>query len=497
MTKRFFLSVLVLLALTIAAGTTFGQTGDGTARLVAELYEGVITDVVSHTMDFPDGGDYVLYIQTDFPVDMEILLPGRRSFRHRATELSGNLVPLDVGREGTATLTFTVANASLETAYARSEARIMYFVVPAQRARAGRDVAIDLSDARVDADGYFYAKAFLFHAPDSTVTYDFVAEDPEHALTILVGNEVSVTGVPNFRGEAADVVGTEYTSLGGRQALLVLYDSFNSRIVPDPFTIEVAEVQRDTGPPTVLSVGAPEVGVIDESSRVITGRPTERFVFRANRYQELGVVVRSEDFDTFVTVQTPSEIVLTDDDGADGTDSLLMLMADEEGVYSIYVSSYGGDGIGDFNIMLLPAQEAFMLSDSGPDGALLPTPPPDGDRELPDLPVSEASPVIGSTTVGGRVTESSSVNSNGDLFSIYDYDHRSDGSLHISVESSDFDTYLIVTGPGGIRIADDDGGESTNSKLTIENAPRGRYLVYVGSYVGDAEGEFTLTVGAE
>mgnify|MGYP006275195865 CR=1 FL=1 len=386
MKKRIMPAVLIPLLLGVIASNVSGQTEDPSTQSILQLYDAYLSEdensrgPTSYNMYFPEAGDYVMYLQTEFPVDVEILLPGRRSFRHRATELAGNLIPLDVGGEGTATLTFNVADDSMETVYARSDASIFYLVVPAERVPAGRDIAVDMSGSRVDADGYFYASAYLFDAPDRTVTYDFVADDPEGALNIFVGNEVSFTAIPNARSDAPEIMGTEYTSFGGRQAVLVLIDSFNSEVVPEPFTLEVNEVDRYTRPPTVLSVGTPEIGVIDEQSPAITGRSTERFVLPVDRYQELGVLVSSDEIDTFVTVYTPSEIALTDDDGAEGTDSLLMLMADEEGTYSIYVSSYGGDEQGAFEILVLPAEEAFEYAGSGPGSELSPMPPPETGR---------------------------------------------------------------------------------------------------------------------
>lgn len=66
------------------------------------------------------------------------------------------------------------------------------------------------------------------------------------------------------------------------------------------------------------------------------------------------------------------------------------------------------------------------------------------------------------------------------------------GFYQIDLKSQDFDTVLLVTGPGGFRAEDDDGGEDTNSRINDELQP-GQYQVRVNGY-GGGSGIYSLEV---
>lgn len=71
--------------------------------------------------------------------------------------------------------------------------------------------------------------------------------------------------------------------------------------------------------------------------------------------------------------------------------------------------------------------------------------------------------------------------------------------LDLYLFSADFDTYLELYSPGGVRIAENDDSpifaEGTNARLqdvTLETT--GRYEIVVRGYYGDAAGPYTLTL---
>jgi len=73
----------------------------------------------------------------------------------------------------------------------------------------------------------------------------------------------------------------------------------------------------------------------------------------------------------------------------------------------------------------------------------------------------------------------------------------SDGDrVEIGMTSSEFDTFLIVTGPNGDEVVaeNDDGASGPNSATLIELPADGVYTIWAGSFSGDATGEYTLTL---
>ena len=66
--------------------------------------------------------------------------------------------------------------------------------------------------------------------------------------------------------------------------------------------------------------------------------------------------------------------------------------------------------------------------------------------------------------------------------------------VEISMESEDFDTYLLLVGPTGNEVdRDDDGGTDVNSRLTTTLPQDGEYTVWAGSYSGGGTGSYTIT----
>jgi hypothetical protein len=65
----------------------------------------------------------------------------------------------------------------------------------------------------------------------------------------------------------------------------------------------------------------------------------------------------------------------------------------------------------------------------------------------------------------------------------------------IDVRSDDFDAYLYVVGPGLTEpLSNDDGGDGTNSQLTMTLPGTGTYRIIASAYGSDDSGDFTLSV---
>lgn len=70
---------------------------------------------------------------------------------------------------------------------------------------------------------------------------------------------------------------------------------------------------------------------------------------------------------------------------------------------------------------------------------------------------------------------------------------RAGEGVEVSVSSNDFDTWLRVTGPGGLQLDSDDApGEGTNSRLRFRVPIAGVYFITVTSYRAGETGEYHL-----
>lgn len=82
-----------------------------------------------------------------------------------------------------------------------------------------------------------------------------------------------------------------------------------------------------------------------------------------------------------------------------------------------------------------------------------------------------------------------------DLATPIEFDVEGGTTVVIRLQSADFDPFLILEGPDGSVLGeDDDSGSGINSALTGTLPTDGTYTIWVGSYSGTATGEFTVSV---
>ena len=195
--------------------------------------------------------------------------------------------------------------------------------------------------------------------------------------------------------------------------------------------------------------------------------------------------------DGVLAVQTPSGEMLCNDD-AIGLNPGVYVESPERGEYLIWAGLLGNRGQTDTGVL--------SISEIGFQGV---------DRRV-DL---TATPLFGATTLrtgflpdpvaveveaGGPIQANMAVQDGvtavgyctGDITREPTYEltwrGEEDGPLFISATSND-DTTLVVNGPDGAWLCDDDGGAGVNPELMIEDAPSGVYDIYVGRFFGDGE----------
>jgi serine protease Do len=86
--------------------------------------------------------------------------------------------------------------------------------------------------------------------------------------------------------------------------------------------------------------------------------------------------------------------------------------------------------------------------------------------------------------------------SDGSLYREYTFNGTEGQRVTITLESSDFDTYLILVGPDEqvVDQNDDVGPDNYNSEITATLPATGTYRVIANSYDSSGRGRFLLTV---
>lgn len=96
----------------------------------------------------------------------------------------------------------------------------------------------------------------------------------------------------------------------------------------------------------------------------------------------------------------------------------------------------------------------------------------------------------------GLLSGSSPALEDGSLYEEHSFQGNAGQTITISLESSEFDTYLILLGPNDQVIGEnDDASPNTlNSTLTITLPVTGTYRIIANAYDAEGQGRYLLTI---
>ncbi len=178
--------------------------------------------------------------------------------------------------------------------------------------------------------------------------------------------------------------------------------------------------------------------------------------------QDVMIDMRSADFDTYLELHDArGTLVEEDDDGGEDTDSFIAARLTSGGRYRVIARSFGdNERTGAYELMLTT-------------GA---APAPGREGEIRD-----------GETVLGRLEPGDSLMGDSTRADVWTFRAGRDGPLVIDMSSGEFDTYLIARDSEGQLLGtDDDGGDGTNSRLTIRVQAGRAYRIYANSYGREA-----------
>jgi len=177
--------------------------------------------------------------------------------------------------------------------------------------------------------------------------------------------------------------------------------------------------------------------------------------------------------------------------------------------FSLPVSNLGG--VANSSSTLISAEFPQSLTDAKPaEKAVLaqasPNPSPSPQSSPTQSPTVEprSSPDAGSSKVileqNGELTpaKSSVLPSDSSLYDEYTFEGTQGQKVVVTVESTDFDTYLAIFNSKGELLAENDDAtqQNSNSELTVTLSANGRYRVIVNAYdpPPKGRGKYSLTV---
>ncbi len=199
------------------------------------------------------------------------------------------------------------------------------------------------------------------------------------------------------------------------------------------------------------------------------------------------VEARSTAFDTYLIVRAPSGEQHDNDDMVPGNlNAGLDFVAREAGAYRVLVTSYRSGETGAYD----------LVTRGGTAGAAGAPPPPSTVPVAPPPATPSAPPSAGGQTQRGSLAQGDRQLQSGEFSDSFPMTFTAGQPVSIRVESSAFDTYLIVRSPSGRQEDNDDlVPGNLNSGIDIPAAEAGEYTVMVTSYRPGETGAYTLTAG--
>lgn len=102
-------------------------------------------------------------------------------------------------------------------------------------------------------------------------------------------------------------------------------------------------------------------------------------------------------------------------------------------------------------------------------------------------------------TVTGELQPGDPAFTSGERHDIWQFDARAGELVTVSMQSRQFDTYVIVNGPMGVALSNDDalpGGGNTDAAVTFQTPVAGRYTILASAFEAGVTGPYSLRVSS-
>ncbi len=241
--------------------------------------------------------------------------------------------------------------------------------------------------------------------------------------------------------------------------------------------------------PTGATQGAIQIGQTVRGTLGAQGATDGKFediyTLRGQAGQSIEVRLASTDFDPTLAIRGSGGFSESNDDDSSVENSLnsrLVVTLPESGTYNLVVSSYQAQSTGAYSLSVAAAENQAPAS------------------------ASNSAPASGTLTPGrtatGRLQSGDRQLTSGEYADGYSFQGTRGQQVAIDLNSSDFDTYLILTGPGDFREENDDAvgenGRSTHdSRIVVTLPENGTYYVNVTSYQSGETGAYRVALNAD
>ncbi|MBW4515602.1 MAG: trypsin-like peptidase domain-containing protein [Timaviella obliquedivisa GSE-PSE-MK23-08B] len=233
--------------------------------------------------------------------------------------------------------------------------------------------------------------------------------------------------------------------------------------------------------------GAPVQGRLDSNSSVLEDDNSyyARYTFEGKAGQRIVISMTSSELDAYLILLSPNGDDLgQDDNGAGGKNAKLTVTLPENGTYTVLANTSSAREMGRYSLQAAVNGGSSTVNGGGSGS----TPRPNASQQASgSLPLQ----IQGSLGANSRVLQSDR-----SPYQEHTFQGNAGQRVSISLESREFDSYLILLDPDGKKIAenDDASANTMNSALTVTLPSTGTYRIIANTYDSTGRGQYTLSI---
>lgn len=246
-------------------------------------------------------------------------------------------------------------------------------------------------------------------------------------------------------------------------------------------------------PPEAIAVNGPSIrGNLGDGSNVL---PVDNsyfnlYTFEGRAGQQVEITMSSNQLDAYLILLAPDgSDLIQDDDSGGGTNARLVATLPANGTYTILANSYAAGESGDYELRVASAGSAPQPQAGQP--------PAQGQQPRQQQQPTPSGVILqeqGVLSPGGPTLSDNS------LYREHVFRATQGQTVTITMESTEFDTYLILVNEQGEPLEQNDDRcqqqtpECRNSEIRITLPQTGTYRAIANAYDASGRGRYTLTV---
>jgi len=220
-------------------------------------------------------------------------------------------------------------------------------------------------------------------------------------------------------------------------------------------------------------------------AKLQSGEFYDSWAFEGRAGERISLRMSSSAFDPYLILNGPNGFSQENDDAATGvTDAGLEVTLPTTGTYRLQTTSFQAGEAGDYRLMLA---RGGARADLGPAQNVIP----------PPIAISTTPVLQAGRTGSGDLRRGDTTLSSGEYGDVWTFQAQRGRTYTITLQSGDFDPYLVVRGPGTFSEDNDDDASrrgSSDSRVSFTAPADGEVRVTATSYQAGETGRYAIAL---